>query len=143
MRDDSPLQYLAEDIYRVLFCHPDCYGSTKISDRLLAGSGNVNIPDALRATPSIDGKRDTLILRDTFENEIVDDLLRVMAEHKQAALEALNNATSTADSMIERDTGTATPASTAPAKKRTGDGGPYDGPAKRTRSKATGSVPKA
>ncbi|KAJ2037796.1 hypothetical protein IW146_007305 [Coemansia sp. RSA 922] len=141
MRENSPLRPLALDLYRSLFLHPGCYGVTLLTDDHVAEMEDGDIPAALREIPSINGCRDPLNLRDTFENEIVANLLRVLAEHKQVALVALRNATSVAAGVTESDNRAEISASATPAKKSKRNDEPYDGPAKRTRSKATRSAP--
>ncbi|KAJ2813629.1 hypothetical protein H4S07_000535 [Coemansia furcata] len=120
---DSPLRQLAEDIYMALFRHPDCYGTYKVSDEDLNSKWCSDIPDALRAMPAINGKRDPLVLRETYEKEIVEKLLQIVVRHRDTALAAL-----AASIIAGVDKG--------PAKKSKRDDVPYDGPARRTRSKA-------
>ncbi|KAJ2425009.1 hypothetical protein GGF41_002585, partial [Coemansia sp. RSA 2531] len=61
-----------------------CYGVTLITNEGLAEMEDGDISAALREIPSIYGRRDPLIFRDTFENEIVESLFRVLAEHRNA-----------------------------------------------------------
>ncbi|KAJ2099255.1 hypothetical protein GGI16_004050 [Coemansia sp. S142-1] len=142
MCENSPQHPLALNLYRSLFLHPGCYGVTLLTDDHVAEMEDGDIPAALREIPSINGCRDPLNLRDTFENEIVANLLRVLAEHKQVALVALRNATSAAAGVTESDDRAEISASATPAKKSKRNDEPYDGPAKRTRSKATRSAPE-
>ncbi|KAJ2813984.1 hypothetical protein GGI24_006477 [Coemansia furcata] len=131
---DSPLRQLAEDIYMALFRHPDCYGTYKVSDKDLNSEWCSGIPDALRAMPAINGKRDPLVLRETYENEIVEILLQIVVRHRDTALAAL--VASTIAGAAEVGSKTSIPPCAAHAKNRRRDDVPYDGPARRTRSKA-------
>ncbi|KAJ2067679.1 hypothetical protein GGH13_005214 [Coemansia sp. S155-1] len=60
-------------------------GVTLVTNEKLAEMESGDIPAALREILSIDGRRDSLILSDTFENKIVEKLLQVLAEHRNAA----------------------------------------------------------
>ncbi|KAJ2812059.1 hypothetical protein H4S07_001658 [Coemansia furcata] len=131
---DSPLRQLAEDIYMALFRHPDCYGTYKVSDKDLNSKWCSDIPDALRAMPAINGKRDPLVLREAYEKEIVEKLLRIVVAHRDTALAALAAFTIAGAAKVGSEA--AIPPSAAPAKNRERDDVPYDGPARRTRSKA-------
>ncbi|KAJ2400240.1 hypothetical protein GGI03_008893, partial [Coemansia sp. RSA 2337] len=51
-------------------------GVALVTNEELAEMESDDIPAALRAILSIDGRRDPLIFRDTFENEIVESLFR-------------------------------------------------------------------
>ncbi|KAJ2103367.1 hypothetical protein GGI09_000699, partial [Coemansia sp. S100] len=88
MCENSPLHPLALDLYRLLFLHPGCYGVALVTNEELAEMAEGNISAALRKIPSIYGRRDPLILRDTFEDEIVESLFRVLAEHRNAVATA-------------------------------------------------------
>ncbi|KAJ2831731.1 hypothetical protein FBU31_002220 [Coemansia sp. 'formosensis'] len=131
---DSPSRQLAEDIYMALFRHPDCYGTYKVSDKDLNNKWCSDIPDALLAMPAINGKRDPLVLREMYEKEIVEKLLQIVVAHRDMALAAL--AASTIAGAAEVDSEAAILPCSAPVKNRRGDDVSYDGPARRTRSKA-------
>ncbi|KAJ2037967.1 hypothetical protein H4S04_008454, partial [Coemansia sp. S16] len=75
---DGPLRHLAEDIHRVLFLHPECQG----------------------ALVSLEGV-DPLVLRDAFEEDIVEELLRVVERHKQLALVTLSTTEATPTTEAE------------------------------------------
>ncbi|KAJ2840425.1 hypothetical protein FBU31_000421 [Coemansia sp. 'formosensis'] len=130
----GPLRQLAEDIYMALFRHPGCYGTTQITNCFLARMGDSDIVTALRAIPAIDGRRDPLFLRYTYENEIVEKLLQIVVKLKDTVLVAL--AASTIAGAAEVGSKAAIPPSAVPVKNRKRDDVPYDGPARRTRSKA-------
>ncbi|KAJ2067895.1 hypothetical protein GGI03_002038 [Coemansia sp. RSA 2337] len=87
--EDSPLQNLAMDIYRVLFLHPGCYGTIWLSNRQFARVMDVDIRAALHEVPVINGKRDPLVLRYAFMAAILANLLGVLARHRDVALAAL------------------------------------------------------
>ncbi|KAJ2752365.1 hypothetical protein GGI19_003881 [Coemansia pectinata] len=139
----GPLRRLAEDIYRALFLHQYCHGSIEITEAEIESLGEVDMPDALRLALEAGDLYDPLVLRDAFVDEIVESLLRVLAEHKQAALKVLINSKSTAAGTTERDARTATSTSARPANKHNMDEEDYTEPAKRTRSKTSHSAHKA
>ncbi|KAJ2824139.1 hypothetical protein GGI24_003489 [Coemansia furcata] len=130
----GPLRQLAEDIYMALFRHPGCYGTTQITTRYLAEMGDSNIVTALRAIPAINGRHDPLFLHYKYENEIVEKLLQIVVRLKDTALVALS--ASTIAGAAEVGSKATIPPSAVPAKNRKRDDVPYDGPARRTRSKA-------
>ncbi|KAJ2859568.1 hypothetical protein GGH94_006035 [Coemansia aciculifera] len=80
----GPLRSIAMGIFKVLFRHPDCHGSIEITDEELEEVEDDGIKVALREIPSIKGKHDPLIFRNTFENKIIESLLQVVAKHKQS-----------------------------------------------------------
>ncbi|KAJ2830058.1 hypothetical protein GGI24_001993 [Coemansia furcata] len=131
---DSPLRQLAEDIYMALFRHPDCYGTYKVSGEDLNSKWCSDIPDALRAMPAINGKRDPLVLRDTYENEIIEKLLQIVVRYRDAALAALTASIIATTAGVSSKA--AIPPIADPAKNCKRNDVPYDGPARRTRSKA-------
>ncbi|KAJ2418516.1 hypothetical protein GGF41_005018 [Coemansia sp. RSA 2531] len=90
--EDSPLQNLVMDIYRVLFLHPGCYGTIWLSNRQFARVMDVDIRAALHEVPVINGKRDPLVLRYAFMAAILANLLGVLARHRDVALAALGTA---------------------------------------------------
>ncbi|KAJ2870227.1 hypothetical protein GGH93_005737 [Coemansia aciculifera] len=138
---DGPLRRLAVDIHRALFLHPDCYGSIKLSNDILERVDEVVISHALRVGMATGALQDPLTLRISFEGEIVENLISVLAQHRDVALKALENA-----AAAERESRAATPASAAPTKKRQRDQEPYAhlaGPAKRTRQKTSVTMSKA
>ncbi|KAJ2838543.1 hypothetical protein FBU31_000897 [Coemansia sp. 'formosensis'] len=130
----GPLRQLAEDIYMALFRHPGCYGTIQFATRYLEEMGDSDIVTALRAIPAIDGRHDPLVLRETYENEIIKKLLQIVVKLKDTALVALP--ASIIANAAEVGSKAAIPPSAAPAKKSKRDDVPYDGPARRTRSKA-------
>ncbi|KAJ2061196.1 NADPH-adrenodoxin reductase [Coemansia sp. S146] len=157
---DGPLRRLAMDIHRVLFLHPDCYGSIQISGDILERVDEVTIPHALRVGIATSALRGPLTLRDTFKDKIVENLIRVLAELRDVALVDLGSATATVAGIAEREFRAATPASAGPAEKHQKENVPYAAPtkkrqrdqepyahpagsAKRTRLKTTGSLPQA
>ncbi|KAJ2832801.1 NADPH-adrenodoxin reductase [Coemansia furcata] len=93
--------------------------------------GDSDIVTALRAIPAIDGRHDPLVLRETYENEIVKGLLQVVVKLKDMALVAL--ATSIIANAAEVGSKAAIPPSAAPTSNCKRDDVPYDGPARRTR----------
>ncbi|KAJ2816806.1 hypothetical protein FBU31_006450 [Coemansia sp. 'formosensis'] len=130
---DSTLRHLARDIYMALFHHPKCYGAFTVSDEDLNSGWCTDISDALRAAPAINGIRDPLVLRETYENEIVEKLLQIVVKYRDTALAAL--ATSTIAGVDKVDSNVAIPPSAGPTKNHKREVVPYDGPSKRTRSK--------
>ncbi|KAJ1888208.1 hypothetical protein LPJ71_008548 [Coemansia sp. S17] len=92
MRENSPLRPLALDMYRVLFLHPGCYGTTLLTDNYVAEIEDGDIRAALLAIPVINSKRDPLVLRYAFLVAIIANVLGVLARHGNAALAALGAA---------------------------------------------------
>ncbi|KAJ2755420.1 hypothetical protein GGI19_001662 [Coemansia pectinata] len=157
---DGPLRHLAVNIHRALFLYPNCYGSIKISNDILERVDEVVISHALRVDIATSALWDPLTLRDTFEDEIVENLIRVLAELRDVSLVDFGNAAATIAGIAEKEFRAAIPASAGPAekrhkenvsyaapkKKRQRDQEPYAllaGPTERTRPKTTGSVSKA
>ncbi|KAJ2084789.1 hypothetical protein GGI09_007107 [Coemansia sp. S100] len=106
----EPLRRLAEDIHRVLFLHPECQD----------------------ATESLEGV-DPLVLRDAFEEDIVEELLCVVERHKQLALVTLSTTEATPTTEAEPIA--------SPSKKRKRKVVPTTTPM-MTRSRASRSLPK-
>ncbi|KAJ2019107.1 hypothetical protein GGI14_001823 [Coemansia sp. S680] len=106
----EPLRRLAEDIHRVLFLHPECQG----------------------AMISLEGV-DPLVLRDAFEEDIVEELLCVVERHKQVALVTLSTTEATPTTEAEPIAG--------PSKKRKRKVVPTTSPM-MTQSRASRSLPK-
>ncbi|KAJ2088932.1 hypothetical protein GGI09_006332, partial [Coemansia sp. S100] len=75
MPENSPLRPLALDMYRALFLHPGCYGTTLLTDNYVAGIEDGDIHAALHAIPVINGKRDPLVLRYAFLVAIIANVL--------------------------------------------------------------------
>ncbi|KAJ2062998.1 hypothetical protein GGI17_002041 [Coemansia sp. S146] len=107
----APLRRLAMDIHKVLFLHKGC------SEDLLH-----------------ENTLDELTLRDTFENEIVAELLSVVERHKQEALVELGTKGPTATVVAKESTG--------PSRKRNRNAISTTSPM-MTRSKAKRSAPEA
>ncbi|KAJ2058938.1 hypothetical protein GGI17_004722 [Coemansia sp. S146] len=137
---DGPLHRLAVDIHRALFLHHNCHGTIQISNDIMEKVDEVDIPHSLRVGLATGALRDPLTLRDTFEDEIVEDLIRVLAQHRDVVLADLGDAAAAVAGLAERESRAATPVSAVPAEKRKRDYGAY-GPARRTRFKAIRSAP--
>ncbi|KAJ2811041.1 NADPH-adrenodoxin reductase, partial [Coemansia furcata] len=79
------------------------------------GTFGINPAELLRAIPAIDGRHDPLVLRETYENEIVERLLQIVVKNRDTALVAL--AASIIANTAEVGSKAAIPPSAAPAKK--------------------------
>ncbi|KAJ2495967.1 hypothetical protein IWW47_003899, partial [Coemansia sp. RSA 2052] len=101
---NEPLRRLATDMHRSLFLHPGCRGATLYET-------NEGLPV------------DPLVLRNAFEDEIVADLLRMLAKYKQDALAELGK-------VKTSNAGMAAP-SAGPSLKRNWDKTPEHLPEKR------------
>ncbi|KAJ2082246.1 hypothetical protein GGI16_007366 [Coemansia sp. S142-1] len=93
MPENSPLHPLAEDIHMVLFAHWDCYGTKVIKattpNRALM---MMDISEALRNAMAAGHTCDVLVLCNDYMNEIIVNLLEVLARHRGVALVALEAA---------------------------------------------------
>ncbi|KAJ1923677.1 hypothetical protein GGI09_001642 [Coemansia sp. S100] len=81
MPENSPLRPLAGDMYRALFLHPCCYGTTLLTDNYVAGIEDGNIRAVLLAVPVINRTRDPLVLRYAFLVAIIANLLGGLPQH--------------------------------------------------------------
>ncbi|KAJ2812876.1 hypothetical protein H4S07_001082 [Coemansia furcata] len=88
MHEDSPLRHLALDIYRVLFLHPGCHGTARLTNQQLEEVADIDVRNLLLAVPAINGMRDPLILRIVLVNAIILNLLGVLTRHRDESLEA-------------------------------------------------------
>ncbi|KAJ2050605.1 hypothetical protein GGH13_008752 [Coemansia sp. S155-1] len=77
----GPLRRLAEVIYRALFIHPDCHGADKVTDEYVEEMEDGRIKAALLRIPSINGRRDPLVLyyAPATMNDIVANLQLAVA----------------------------------------------------------------
>ncbi|KAJ2690821.1 hypothetical protein IWW39_000481 [Coemansia spiralis] len=123
----GPLHDLALDMYRVLFLHPGTFGTLQIDDEALATMENDNILAALLALPVTNGWRDLLALRNRFVNEIIRNILEIVAWHRDTALAILNSG------MVSTAPMAATRPSAGPSLKHYGDEVPLAEPSKRPR----------
>ncbi|KAJ2428572.1 hypothetical protein GGF41_001336 [Coemansia sp. RSA 2531] len=81
MRENSPLRPLAVDMYRALFLHPGCYGTTLLTDNSIARIEDGNIRAALLAIPVINGTRNPLILRHAVLVALIANILGSLPQH--------------------------------------------------------------
>ncbi|KAJ2025866.1 hypothetical protein GGI06_000403 [Coemansia sp. S85] len=88
---DGPLHDLALDMYRALFLHPGTFGTRRISNGQLAAVRDGDLAAALQALPEINGMHDALALRLQFVNEIIRNLLEIVAQHRDRALAIINS----------------------------------------------------
>ncbi|KAJ2026902.1 hypothetical protein IWW57_002856, partial [Coemansia sp. S610] len=122
---DGPLRDLALDMYRALFLHPGTFGTRRISNGQLAAVRDGDLAAALQALPEINGTRDALALRNLFVNEIIRNLLEIVARHRDTALAILNSGVaSTAPEAATRP-------GAGPSLKHYRDEVPLAGPSKR------------
>ncbi|KAJ2415616.1 hypothetical protein GGI10_001581 [Coemansia sp. RSA 2530] len=122
---DGPLRNLALDMYGALFRHPGTFGPVEITNAELAEIRDNDIAAALRALPEINGTRDALALRNLFVNEIIRNLLEIVARHRDTALAILNSGVASTAPMA------ATRPSAGPSLKHYRDEVPLAGPSKR------------
>ncbi|KAJ2689776.1 hypothetical protein IWW39_001242 [Coemansia spiralis] len=122
---DGPLRDLALDMYRALFRHPGTFGTRRITNAELEEIRDDDIAVALWALPVIDGRRDPLALRNLFMDEIIRNLLEIVAQYRNRALVALHaGVASTAPKPTTRP-------SAGPLLKHYRDEVPLAGPSKR------------
>ncbi|KAJ2413826.1 hypothetical protein GGI10_002800 [Coemansia sp. RSA 2530] len=122
---DGPLRNLALDMYRALFRHLGTFGTRRITNAELEEIRDDDIAAALWALPVIDGRRDPLALRNLFVDEIIRNLLEIVAQHRDTALANLNSGVaSTAPEAATRP-------SAGPSLKHYRDEVPLAGPSKR------------
>ncbi|KAJ2016814.1 hypothetical protein GGI06_003026 [Coemansia sp. S85] len=122
---DGPLCDLALDMYRALFRHPGTFGTRRITNAELEEIRDGDIAVALRALPVIDGRRDPLALRNLFVDEIIRNLLEIVAQYRDRALVALHAGVA---SIAPEPT---TRPSAAPSLKHYRNEVPLAGPSKR------------
>ncbi|KAJ2242964.1 hypothetical protein GGI13_006769 [Coemansia sp. RSA 455] len=127
MPENSPLRPLAVDMYRALFLHSSCYGTTLLTNDDVAEIKDGNIHDTLLAIPVINRTRDPLVLRNNHIDAIIANLIEVLARHRDAALAAL------AAGAANEDSAMATLPSAGPSMKHYRDEVPVAGPSKRPR----------
>ncbi|KAJ1887952.1 hypothetical protein LPJ71_008623 [Coemansia sp. S17] len=125
----GPLRRLAEVIYRALFIHPDCHGADKVTDEYVEEMEDGRIKAALLRIPSINGRRDPLVLyyAPATMNDIVSNFQPAVLGHKDAVLAALN-----AGGADEVPCAPPLP-SAGPSMKHYRDEVPVAGPSKRPR----------
>ncbi|KAJ2026316.1 hypothetical protein IWW57_003078 [Coemansia sp. S610] len=123
----GPLHDLALDMYMALFLHPGTFGTLQINDVTLARIRDDGIAAALRALPVIDGWHDPLALRNQFVNEIIRNLLEIVARHRDTALAILNSGVASTAPVA------ATRPSAGPSLKHYGDEVPLAELSKRPR----------
>ncbi|KAJ2025851.1 hypothetical protein GGI06_000414 [Coemansia sp. S85] len=87
----SPLRDLAWFIHRALFLHPGIHKNAQISSSQLADTDDLDSSvESLLLLDTV-STQDSLDLRDGFEEEIVENLLLVVARFKKVALVAISD----------------------------------------------------